>query len=435
MTLHIIEVEVIHAAVHKAAGLGNILELDGHLGNGVGAAKVHGKHVVDEQVHVIIAGEGEVLVRILTVHELGMTFKGKVVVVPAVKLGIRVVAADIKGFAAGDAVAIVGDGVKVVIVGGHAVAPAGNLAGRIDLLGVVDKTVGAVVCGFGIGGAELVANLACSVGGLDELQLMVGVIERFAVTSVGGEGAVQQEVGGFIIGIAIRRVNEGAAVEAALCIAVGAGAAVDVLTQHGGKILIAELCQLFALHEVVVIGAVRILFGHGKGLFKHPCKVVHHVLLVDEVLARSGDGRLHKTHPGTAAVQLLPGAVFKGHIKVLCARHVVILGPHERPVGTAARNIHAGDFAIAVFAAGTGLDGAEVAVHESIHIAVRVHGVGGLGIVHGGTVRHQQAVEHVVAHVVGVAHFGCAVLLQGVVGRGFGSRFKERNVADVDIVA
>ena len=89
VALHVVEVEVVHLAVLEAAFLDVVIQVEGRLRDGVRRADVHDHLVVDEQIDVVVALEGEVEVILGVEHELAVRLHRKVVIAADLRFEAR----------------------------------------------------------------------------------------------------------------------------------------------------------------------------------------------------------------------------------------------------------------------------------------------------------------------------------------------------------
>ena len=89
VALHVVEVEVVHLAVLEAAFLDVVIQVEGRLRDGVRRADVHDHLVVDEQIDVVVALEGEVEVILGVEHELAVPLHREVVIAADLRFEAR----------------------------------------------------------------------------------------------------------------------------------------------------------------------------------------------------------------------------------------------------------------------------------------------------------------------------------------------------------
>ena len=89
VALHVVEVEVVHLAVLEAAFLDVVIQVEGRLRDGMRRADVHDHLVVDEQIDVVVALEGEVEVILGVEHELAVPLHRKVVIAADLRFEAR----------------------------------------------------------------------------------------------------------------------------------------------------------------------------------------------------------------------------------------------------------------------------------------------------------------------------------------------------------
>ena len=297
VTLHVEEVKVVSLTVLQSTESGHIVQIDFCLGDGVGRTQVQNADAVDEQVDVIVAGEGEVQVVIVVVDELCMTFQGQKVV------GVVIVLVPVGG-AGGDhiTVGVAGNTVtqinactahtqRVKTGSGQGITTYISLCsaiglgdGEIACLGIVDFTVGIVIFGTIVLGVKYKAGITVGIGGLDQMHSLI-VANRHAVAVAASDsricstvtpGVVQQEVGCLVPGCSIGNHRQFSCFKLCLCICIcalgiGEDAAADHICQiiNGSigiaNILIVFVEQLMTDRIVGIIGAIR-LIGNSKYL-------------------------------------------------------------------------------------------------------------------------------------------------------------------------
>ena len=296
VTLCIVEVEVVSLAVLQTAHLSDIVQVDFCLGNGVRRTQVKHQLAIDEQVHVVVTGEGEVQVFILVVDELRVALHRQVVVGAVVVVGpvCRTVGDQIAVNVAGHTVAQIcactthAKRVKTILgqlVTTDILLPTAGRRCPGDGFGlrVVNHTVCVIIFCTVVTGVEDVADRAVVLGLLHQIHHLV-FADRLTVTGAVIEHIVQQEVCGIVPGGNAGIILQATVVVFCLSFCIGAETIRDLCADLGRKVGATQVTQLMTHDEIGIIGTILVLPLHCHGFLHIVRQIIHRSFGVGELL-------------------------------------------------------------------------------------------------------------------------------------------------------